>query len=372
MILDRIEILDFKNIADATIDFSPGVNCLLGMNGMGKSNLLEAVHFLSFARASSSIPDRTLVRHGQQFLMVKGFYTSDSGSSETVACGITPGKGKSLRLNGKEYQRISEHIGRFPIVTVSPADTRLVEGSGEERRRLMDMVISQADQTYLSHLIRYTRALDSRNRMLRSGMKDPLLYESVELNMQAAAEAIFDARREWTARISPIFADYYTAVSGGKEAARVAYRSQLEDTTLPALLTDARAKDLALGHTTRGVHRDDLEMTLDGYSARRLGSQGQVKTFTIALRLAIFDYLRQTGGKTPLLLLDDIFDKLDADRVARIMKLVSANQSFGQIFITDTNRKHLDEILSEISGPRLMLEVADGTFTRIPVPDETF
>ncbi len=371
MTLDRIEIVDFKNIPDATIDFSPGVNCLLGMNGMGKSNLLEAIHFLSFARSASSVPDRSLVRHGCQFLIVKGEYTSDSGSMEKVACGITPGKGKSLKLNGKEYQRISEHIGRFPIVTVSPSDTRLVDGSGEERRRLMDMVISQADPTYLSRLIRYTRALDSRNRMLRSGMKDSLLYESVELTMQETSDTIFTARREWTERISPIFADYYTAVSGGKEKARLAYRSQLEGTSLPELLAEARAKDLILGHTSRGVHRDDLEMTLDGYSARRLGSQGQVKTLTIALRLAIFDYLRQTGGKTPLLLLDDIFDKLDADRVARIMKLVSGNRSFGQIFITDTNRKHLDEILAEISGPRLMLEVTDGTFTRINTPDET-
>lgn len=365
MVLNKIDILDFKNIADAGLEFSTGVNCLLGMNGMGKSNLLEAIHFLSFARSASSIPDNALIRHGSQSLLVKGEYSSDNGTTDIVACGITSGKGKSLKLNGKEYQRISEHIGRFPIVTVSPADSRLVEGSGEERRRLMDMVISQADGAYLSHLIRYGKALDSRNRMLRSGMKDALLYESVEQAMQTASEAIFAARKEWTERISPVFASYYAEVSGEAETASLAYRSQLQGTTLPDVLKETRAKDLALGFTSHGVHRDDLDMKLDGYSARRLGSQGQVKTFTIALRFAIFDYLKRTGGKTPILLLDDIFDKLDAGRVCRIMELVSTGRDFGQIFITDTNRKHLDEIIDGIGGDRLLLEVSHGTFSRI-------
>ncbi len=365
MILDRIEILDFKNIPDASIDFSPGVNCLLGMNGQGKSNLLEAIHFASFARAASSIPDAALVRHGRPFAIVKADYTSDSGSIDHIACGITPGKGKSLKLNGKEYQRISDHIGRFPLVSVAPADSRVVEGAADERRRLMDMVISQAEGDYISHLIRYNKALDSRNRMIRSGMKDPLLFESVEETMHIASQAIFEARSRWTSLISPLFEAYYEAVGGTAEKAAIAYRSRLSDTTLPELLRQTRQKDLVLGYTSQGIHRDDLDMTLDGYSARRLGSQGQLKTFTIALRFAIFDFIKQAGSRTPVLLLDDIFDKLDADRVGRIMNLVSANPTFGQIFITDTNRKHLDEILSEIEGPRLLLEVADGTFTRI-------
>lgn len=365
MILDRIEILDFKNIADAAIDFSPGVNCLLGMNGQGKSNLLEAIHFASFARASSSIPDSALVRHGRPFAIVKADYTSDSGSVDHIACGITPGKGKSLKLNGKEYQRISDHIGRFPLVSVAPADSRIVEGAAEERRRLMDMVIAQAEGGYLGQLIRYNKALDSRNRMLRSGIKDPLLFESVEETMHVSARAVCETRAEWTRRISPLFAAYYEAVGGSAEKAGIAYRSQLLEAPLPELLRQTRQKDIILGYTSRGIHRDDLEMTLDGYSARRLGSQGQLKTFTIALRFAIFDFLKQAGARTPVLLLDDIFDKLDSDRVGRIMGLVSSNPTFGQIFITDTNRKHLDEILREIEGPRLMLEVADGTFTKI-------
>ncbi len=365
MILDGIEIIDFKNIPDATIEFSPGVNCLLGQNGMGKSNLLEAIHFLSFVRPVSSIPDSTLIRRGSEFLMVKGHYTTDSGASIKVSCGVTRGKGKSLKLDGKEYQRLSEHIGRIPVVIVAPSDTRLVEGGADERRRLMDMVISQANQSYLANLMRYNRSVDSRNRMLRSGMKDPLLYESVEQTMQLTSDVVFKARKEWAHTIAPIFQQYYTAISGETEQARIQYKSQLDEADLTALLAESRTKDLALGYTSRGIHRDDLEMTINGFSARRLGSQGQVKTFTIALRLAIFDYLRRIRGVVPLLLLDDIFDKLDATRVGRIMKLVSENRTFGQIFITDTNRKHLDEILREINGPRLLLSVSDGTFSII-------
>lgn len=368
MILDRLDIVNFKNIAEAGLSFSPGVNCLLGSNGMGKSNLLEAIHFLSFVRPVQPMPETALIRHGADMLLVKGSYTFPEmphSAPDKIACGIVRGKGKTLKLNGKEYPRISQHIGRFPLVTVTPRDVRLVEESGDERRRLMDTVIAQSDSAYLANLIAYNRALDSRNRMLRSGVKDALLYESVENAMQTASGAVFAARRDWTAAIAPLFAEYYSRISGDAEKASLAYRSVLADACLPDILAATRQKDVALGYTSKGVHRDDLEMQLDGYSARRLGSQGQVKTYTIALRLAIFDFLRESSGKTPLLLLDDIFDKLDAARVGRIMEVVSTSENFGQIFITDTNRKHLDEIVEAMQGERLLLEVADGSFTSL-------
>lgn len=260
---------------------------------------------------------------------------------------------------------MSEHIGRFPIVTVAPRDSELVSGPGEERRKLMDMVISQADPVYLSHLIRYTRALENRNRMLRSGVRDDLLYESIEGGLCEAAVAIHDARRKWVKTVSPDFKRYYSAISGDAETASLTYRSVLNDATFPDILKESREKDAILGYTSKGVHRDDLETKLDAWSMRRLGSQGQVKTFTIALRLAIFDYLSRAKGITPLLLLDDIFDKLDSTRVGRIMELVSRADNFSQIFITDTNREHLDEILASISGDRLLLGVKDGSFTKI-------
>jgi len=369
MILGKIDIVNFKNIREATLEFSPGVNCLLGRNGMGKSNLLEAAYFLCMARPMSSIPESELINHGEESLIVKGEFISDADSREEVAIGIVKGKGKSLKRNGKEYSRISEHIGRFPMVSVTPADHTLVSGSAEIRRRLMDTVISQSDSTYLSNLIRYRRVLESRNRMLRAGVRDDVLYESVESQMQETATVIHKARAEWVKVITPVFEDRYRMISGDSESASMAYRSQLDDKTLREVLEERRAKDQILGYTSGGVHRDDLVCQLGDYPMRSLGSQGQVKTFTIALRLAIFDFLKQEGKSTPILLLDDIFDKLDADRVARIMEVVSDHSTFGQIFITDTNRKHLDDILSSISGDHLLLEVADGVFSPTEIQD---
>lgn len=363
MILKNIDILNFKNIGAATLDFSTGVNCLLGMNGMGKSNLLEAIHFLSMARPMSAVPDSALIKHGEDLMMVKGNYLTDSGGEEGVAIGITRGKGKSLKRNGKEYRRFSEHIGRFPIVTVTPGDIRLINGGGEERRKLMDMVISQARPDYLGSLIRYNRGLESRNRMLRAGVRDKLLFESVETAMAEAAATVWQVRKEWVERLSPGVEQTYHRIAGGSETTSISYKSQLEGTTLIELLNERRQKDTILGFTSAGVHRDDIEAKLDGYPLKNLGSQGQVKTFTIAMRLAIFDYLRETSGTVPLLLLDDIFDKLDASRVENIMHEVSAGSNFGQIFITDTNRKHLDDILAGMEGPRTLLNVSEGSFT---------
>lgn len=367
MQLTHLDILNFRNIADAGLDFCEGVNCLLGMNGMGKSNLLEAIHFLSVARPMASLPESSLMRHGQDTLMVKGRYLMDNGVEENVSCGIVKGKGKSLKRNGKEYPRISQHIGAFPVVAVTPADTELVSGAAELRRRLMDMVISQAHPGYLTHLIRYGRSLESRNKMLRAGVRDNLLYESIETSMEDAANEIHRYRSEWTRSIERPFASYYSLISGDAEKASLDYRSVLNDSTLHDVLAAERAHDVALGFTSKGVHRDDLVAGLDGYAMRRLGSQGQLKSFVVALRLAIFDYLREAGGVTPILLLDDIFDKLDSGRVGRIMEVVSDRRGFGQIFITDTNREHLDETIAAISAPSLLFEVKGGEFSHISI-----
>lgn len=362
MRLENLDIVNFKNIEEASLEFSPGVNCLLGMNGMGKSNLMEAIHFLCLARPMQSIPESALPRHGSDMLMVKGRFAMDAGSHENVSCGFVKGKGKSLKCNDKEYQRISEHIGRFPVVTVTPADHSLVSGAAEERRKLMDMVISQADKSYLAHLIRYNRSLESRNRMLRAGLTDPLLFESVEASMETAANAIHSTRKKWIQDILPDFKARYSEISGDAEMANIRYSSSLNDKSFRDIFNEARAKDGILGYTSKGIHRDDLLTGLGDYSMRRLGSQGQVKTFTIALRLAIFSYLRKMSGITPILLLDDIFDKLDSSRVGRIMEMVSGGEGFGQIFITDTNREHLDEILANIHGESRLFMVENGHF----------
>lgn len=362
MILNNIDILDFKNIPEARLEFSQGINCLVGFNGMGKSNLLEAIHLLCLARGMSSMPESALIRHGADMLAVKGDFLSDAGTEEKVSVGIVKGKGKSLKRNGKEYPKISQHFGAFPLVSVTPDNTQLVSGSAEERRKLMDMVISQADSAYLTHLIRYTRGLESRNRMLRAGVRDDLLYESVEAGMAEAAEAIHIARTKWTDDIKPRLTSYYELIAGNKEKIDIEYSSVLNEAPLPEVLESCRHKDIVLGFTSRGTHRDDLLTRLGDYSMRRLGSQGQVKSFTLALRLSIFDYLKEASGKTPILLLDDIFDKLDASRVEHILELVSDSANFGQIFITDTNREHTDSIIRRLDGAPRLFEVDNGHF----------
>lgn len=368
MTIDKLDILNFKNIPGALLEFSSGVNCLLGSNGMGKSNLLEAIHFLCMARPMTSLPESGLIRHGEELMSVQGSFVMDNSSVEKVSIGIVKGKGKSLKRNGKEYDRLSQHIGMFPIVSVTPSDTELVSGPATERRRMIDMVISQADASYLSQLIRYNRSLESRNSMLRNGVADPILYESVESVMAEAADAVSRSRRSWVEAISPLVSENYAGIAGNNEHLKISYRSSLNDASMQELFERNRSRDAALGYTSAGIHRDDIVTELDSYSLKSYGSQGQVKSFTIAMRLAIFRYLRQKGGETPLLLLDDIFDKLDSWRVGRIMDLVSRANEFGQIFITDTNREHLDETLASLSGPKQLIEVNEGNFTLLPNP----
>ena len=363
MQLQNIEILNFKNIASARLDFSPGVNCLLGMNGMGKSNLLDAIHLLSLSKPMSSLPDGALLRHDAEMMLVKGDFHTEAGTTDSISCGLVKGKRKSLKRNGKEYAKFSDHIGRYPVVVSTPDDSRIVSGGADERRKLLDMVISQADAQYLAELIRYNKALENRNKMLRAGVKDAILYESIENAMIESAEFIHLKRREWVEQIAPIVTEIYESISGGSEKTGLAYRSALNSASMKEILDSHREKDRILGFTSAGIHRDDVETTLEGHSLRALGSQGQLKTFAVALRLAIFRYLKMKKGVTPLLLLDDIFDKLDALRVENIMKEVTTNPDFGQIFITDTNRKHLDDILSGISGGKTLINVENGVFT---------
>ena len=366
MILKQIRICNFKNIGEAKLEFSPKVNGLLGNNGMGKSNLLDAIYYLSFCKSFSGMTDSMLMRRGEDFLMVQGSYLR-RGLDEEVAIGINKGRRKSLKRQGKEYQRLSSHIGAFPLVMSSPEDIELIRGASEGRRRLMDMVISQSDHIYLDELIRYSRALEQRNRLLREGCVDPNIYGAVEIMLDMSGSYIHDVRAAWIEKLSVIFDRYYTAIAGvSGEHVSLAYQSQLnrENASMQTLLDEARRHDEIVKHTSVGIHRDDIDMQLDGMPMRRTGSQGQCKTFTIALRMAQYEFLHSSTGMRPLLLLDDIFDKLDATRVERIMELVT-DDSFGQIFITDTNRTHLDEIMSRTGGDYRLWNVENGCFTPI-------
>ncbi len=365
MILQSINITNFKNIARCDLEFSPKFNCLLGDNGMGKSNLLDAIYFLSFCKSFTGVTDAMVISRGEDFAMLQGQYDR-RGTAETLAAALQRGRRKSLKRSGKEYQKLSQHIGAFPLVIVSPADMELINGSGEERRRLMDMVISQTNPRYLDALMRYSRALEQRNRMLRDGIADPTLYMAIEGAMEASASYICSTRSKWVEKLSEIFRRYYSAIAGPDETPSLKYTSHLADPgiRLSALFDERRARDAALRYTTAGPHRDDIDMQICGMPVRRTASQGQSKTYTIALRLAQYEFLKEATDLTPLLLLDDIFDKLDATRVERIMAVVSS-PTFGQIFITDTNRKHLDEILQHGHGDYALWRVHEGAFDRL-------
>lgn len=364
MQLTSLSIDNFKNIRRARLEFSPKINGLLGNNGMGKSNLLDAIHTLSFCKSFTGVTDAMLITRDEDFAMLKGNYLRRD-TDEDLTMGLARGRRKTLKRKGKEYQRLSEHIGTFPLVMVSPADIDLIREGAEERRKLIDMVISQSNPRYLDALIRYGRALEQRNRMLREGTVDHTLYDAVEMAMEMSASYIVESRREWVSKLTPIFERHYRRISGGNEMPQLNYSTRMADgVTLAELLDRERRHDEIVRHTSVGPHRDDLELTLDGMEMRRTGSQGQCKTFTIALRLAQYEFLGKATGMRPLLLLDDIFDKLDADRVERIMEIVE-DPAFGQIFITDTNRTHLDEIVNRTAVDFRLWEVTSGNFSPI-------
>lgn len=363
MTLDHLSVTNFKNIAGAQLDFSPRVNCFLGNNGMGKSNLLDAIYYMSFCKSFSGATDSMLMRRGEDFAMIQATYTR-RGVNEELHLGMAAGRRKTFKRSGKEYARLSAHIGVFPLVMVSPQDIDLIRGESEGRRRFMDMVISQSDARYLDSLIRYNRCLEQRNHLLRDGVTDPSLYMAVETMMEMSAGYLFAERRRWIDRLSTIFSRYYAAIAGPEERVELLYRSGSAEADMHAMLESARRRDGIVRHTTVGPHRDDIEMTLDGMPMRRVGSQGQCKTYVIALRLAQYEFIKEACGMKPLLLLDDIFDKLDATRVERIME-VTGHDMFGQIFITDTNRDHLDEIMRRTSGDYRIWHVTEGAFTPI-------
>lgn len=358
MILDSLSILNYKNIADARLELSEKVNCFLGNNGMGKTNILDAIYYLSFCRSSLSRTDAATVRYGEEFMLLQGKYER-CGKQEQISCAIQKNKRKSVKRNGKEYGKLSEHIGLLPLVMVSPQDWSLIAGGGEDRRRLIDQIISQGNHGYLDALIRYGKALEQRNAMLKQGYADPLLYDSVDAYLCSAATEIHETRQAWIGQFTPIFMRYYNEIGNCRETVRLDYRSELNEHRMEALLAGNFERDRLLGHTSQGVHRDDIELMLGDALMRKSGSQGQCKTYTIALRLAQFDFLKTLSGTTPLLLLDDIFDKLDALRVANIMRIVS-EPAFGQIFISDTNRQHIDETIQAIGSDYRIFLVENG------------
>ena len=362
-------MLNYKNIREATLDLSPKFNCFIGSNGVGKTNVLDSVYFLSFCHSAYTTQDSLVIRHDEPFLVLEGEYVQNSEQDDAtlnVYCGMKRGMKKHFKCNKKEYKRLSEHIGLIPVVMVAPSDILLIEGGSEERRRLMDMVISQLDVTYIESLNRYNKALQQRNSMLKAedGEPDWEVMSILEEQMAMEGESIYQKRDAFVKELIPLFQHYYTTISGGHEEVSLSYVSHCQRGNLLDVIRRDRMKDRAVGYSLHGVHRDDLAILLDGHPMRREGSQGQLKTFVIALKLAQYNFLEHSNIHTkPIMLLDDIFDKLDATRVEKIVQLVSG-EGFGQIFITDTNRDHLDQILERGHFDYRLFHVNDGEIVR--------
>ena len=365
MTLRQISIFNYKNIAQAELTLSSKLNCLIGQNGEGKTNLLDAIYFLALCKSCTTSLDSACIRHEAEVALLQGSFEQEDGTIEEISMGLARGRKKQVKRNKKPYKRLTEHIGLIPVVMVSPMDSLLIGGGSEERRRFMDVVISQTDRRYLDALVCYNKALAQRNALLKQEEPAPdvELLSLWEEEMARYGQIIFEARAHYVESFVPVFQEIHTVLSQGREQVGLQYVSHAQRGPLLDIIQRDRAKDLIMGYSLHGVHRDELEMTLGGYPLRREGSQGQNKTFLIALKLAQFDFLCRAGSQTkPLLLLDDIFDKLDADRVEQIVHLVSSDR-FGQIFITDTNRDHLDQILSHMDSEYRLFNVQHGEVT---------
>lgn len=357
MYLKKLVLINFKNIVQAEITLSERLNCFVGDNGAGKTNVLDAVYYLSMSKSALSMTDGQSVRHGEDFFVVEGTYAGDSGSNDTVNCSFLRRSGKVLKLNGKEYDRMADHVGRFPVVMVSPQDSVLITDAAEERRRYLNAFLSQLDRDYLASLMRYNAVLAERNRFLKSSSDEQML-QIYDMQLADHAARIYERRRDIIERMRPLVAEFYRQLSGDREQVEIEYRSELASASMGELLLASRERDIVNGFTTSGVHRDDMSLRIGGYPLRKYGSQGQQKSFLMSLKLAQYRILAEVCGERPLLLLDDLFDKLDTSRVENLLTLV-ASDDFGQIFITDCNRSRLETILSR-AGEKYALFMVEG------------
>jgi DNA replication and repair protein RecF len=347
MYLKKLLLTNFKNYELGELGFSSKINCFVGNNGVGKTNILDAIHYLSLTKSFFNNIDSISIKHGEDYFIIQGTFARDE-DEDNIYCAFQKQKQKLLRRNGKEYQKLSDHVGRYPVVMISPADSSLITEGSEDRRKFMNKIISQYNTVYLDSVLQYSKALQQRNKLLKdfnaSGQFDKDMLSVWDSQLVRYGTYIFTERNVLANELIPVFQEYYEMISGGKEKVQLQYRSHLEDGNFPEVLMNSINKDRFLEYTTMGIHKDDLLFEMDGFPVKALGSQGQQKSYLVALKLAKFDYIKRKAGFSPILLLDDIFDKFDADRVEQIIKLVGDHR-FGQIFITDTHQSRLQDIL---------------------------
>lgn len=363
MWLKRLSLLNFKNYTETSIEFLSQVNAFVGDNGAGKTNLLDAIHYLALCKSYFNPIDSQHIKKGEDWFMLQGEFSKDR-VSDTVSCSLKRNQKKQFKRNKKDYQRLADHIGQFPLVMISPNDSIIITDGSEERRKFVDNVISQTDNHYLDILIQYNKILLQRNTLLKQirekGVFDLGLLEILDMQLSDVGGKIFDRRKQFMLDFLPEFIRYFNFLTDEVEEVSLTYESPLLYQDFRSLLASNIEKDRSLERTSQGIHRDDLLFNIhEGMPLKRFGSQGQQKSFLIALKLAQYSFLRQKKSHKPLLLLDDIFDKLDAGRTKKLMKLVS-NEEFGQIFITDTDAERIKSIFDEIGQPIRIFEVIGG------------
>lgn len=350
MYLKNLSLINFKNFESFEFESCSKINCLIGDNGVGKTNILDSIHHLSFCKSFLNPSDRQNIKTGEDFFVIKGEFDLND-NIENIYCGVQIDKRKSFRRNGIEYQKLSEHIGLLPVVYSTPYDSDLVHGGSELRRKFADSIISQFDRSYLNNLINYNKALEQRNILLKNKWTNKKVssdeIEIWDFKLSEHADLIYKTRKDFSDEIIPIFQKYYELISDHNEKVELAYISQLHTSNLYESLRKNLERDLMLGYTSYGIHKDDFDFKILEYPIKKYGSQGQQKTFVISLKFAWFEYISNKLNMAPILLLDDIFDKLDKKRVKVITKLVS-NQNFGQIFITDTSYSRMPDILDNL------------------------
>ena len=363
-VLEKLIISDFRNIQLQELEFSPNINCISGNNGEGKTNLLDAIHYLSMTKSAFASSDRFTFRHGTEEFSLAGTYRMENGLSSRFSIRMTTKGEKKVRRDDKAYEKVSEHVGVLPIVMVSPSDISMISESGEERRRFVNAVLSQMDREYMVSLQQYNRLLLQRNRILKEQSPDRSFLEVMDMRMSALAEPVYQARRRFATDLKPIVSEYYKAVSGGTEQIDIEYVSELDRAPLDRLLESSYEKDRIFKYTTSGVQRDDFLFTMNGHPIRRCGSQGQQKSFLVSLKFAQYEIMKRNYGFAPILLLDDVFDKLDMNRISNLLQMVSG-KDFGQIFITDSNKVRMSGIVDGLTQDRAYYETVSGTFSKI-------
>lgn len=367
MYLKQLSLINFKNYSEFEAKFSEKINCFVGNNGVGKTNLLDAIHYLSFCKSFFNSVDSQNIKHNEGFFVLQGTFDKLGELSE-VYCGLKRHHKKVFKKNKKEYDRLSEHLGQFPLVMISPSDTELVNGSSEFRRKFVDSIISQYDKAYLDNLISYNHVLKQRNALLKqfyeSRAFDSVTLEIMDEQLIIYGRPILEKRIEFLKAFIPLFNHYYQYISDSQEEISLHYENSLEERDFKTALLTTLARDRALHYTTVGPHKDDLDFRIDGFPLKRFASQGQQKSYLLALKLAQFEFIKEQKNTKPLLLLDDVYDKLDEKRFTKLLEMVSSDK-FGQVFITDTHADRIEQIMTYKEIENKIFSVGEGNLSLI-------